>query len=101
MAHRSSVYAVTKHCPAYEVIGTPMILPNECMYQTRHSELFPTSSDFAFNTLRALQIAQHFVSDGLEVEKTRQKTYYDYCSYGLSYNEGEQVLVFFPILKKG
>ena len=38
----------------------------------------------------------------MEVEQTRQKTtYYDYRAFGPTYKEGQQVLVFFPTLKKG
>ena len=36
----------------------------------------------------------------MEVEQTRQKTYYDYRAYGPTYKEGQQVLVFFPTQKK-
>ena len=37
----------------------------------------------------------------MELEQTRQKTCYDYCAYGPTYREGQQVLAFFPTVKKG
>ena len=37
----------------------------------------------------------------MELEQTQQKTYYDYRAYGPVYHVGEQVLIFFPTVKKG
>ena len=38
MAYRSSVHAVTKYSPTYVIFGTPLKLPIDCMYETRHTE---------------------------------------------------------------
>ena len=101
LAYCSSIHAVTKHSPNYLVMGTTLRLPIDCMYETRHTELFPTPSDFIYNTKRELQKAHHLVRSHMELEQTRQKTYYDYRAYGPVYHVGEQVLIFFPTVKKG
>ena len=36
----------------------------------------------------------------MEVEQTRQKTYYNYHAYGPRYREGQHVFVFFSSVKK-
>ena len=48
-----------------------------------------------------MQRAHHLVRAEMEVEKTRQKTYYDYSSYGPTHSEGRQIVVFFLAVKKG
>ena len=101
MAYRSSIHAVTKHSPNNLVMGTPLRLPIDCMYETRHTEIFPNPSDFIYNTKRELQKAHHLMRSHMELEQTLQKTYYDYRAYGPVYHVGEQVLIFFPTVKKG
>ena len=101
MAYRSSVHSLTKYSHAYVIFGTPLKLPIDCMYETRHTESNPTPSDFIFKTRRELQRAHHQIRIHMEVEQTKQKTYYDYRAYGPTYKEGQQVLVFFPTVKKG
>ena len=59
MAYGSSVRTVTKYSPAYVIFGTPLKLPIDCMYETRHTELNLTPSDFIFKTRRELQKAHH------------------------------------------
>ena len=101
MAYRTSVHAVTKNIPAYVIFETPLKLPVDCMYKTRHTESYPTPTDVIFYTRRDLQKAHPWIRIQMEVELTRQKTYYDYHAYRSSYREGHQVLVFFPTVKKG
>ena len=77
MAYRSSVHAVTKYSPAYVIFGTPLKLPIDWLYETRHTELNPTPSDFIFKTRRELRKAHHQIRIHME-EQTRQKTLFDY-----------------------
>ena len=99
MAYRSTVHAVTTYSPFYVVIRTLLRLPIDCLYETRHTEFLLKPCDFIFNTKKELHSAQYLVRAERE-EHTRQKTYYDYRAYGLTYTEGKQVVVFSPILKK-
>ena len=99
--YRSSVHAVTKYSPAYVIFGTPLKLPIDNMYETRQTESNPTPSDLIFKTRRELHKAHHQIRIHMEVEQTRQKTYYDYRAYGPTYKEGQQVFVFFTTVKIG
>ena len=101
MAYRFWVHAVRKYSPAYVIFGTPLKLPVDCIYGTRHTESYQTPSDLTFNTRRELQKAHHWIRIQMEVEQTRLKTYCDYRANGPTYREGQQVLVFLPTLKKG
>ena len=47
-----------------------------------------------------MQRAHHLVRTEMDVEQTCQNTFYDYLSSGPTYSEGQQVLGFFPIVKK-
>ena len=101
MAYRFSALTVTKFSPSNVVLRTNLGLAIESMYKTRHAELFPTPGVFIFNTKTGILRENHLVRAEMEVEHSRQKTYYEYCAYGPTYNEGEEVRVLFPTVKKG
>ena len=100
MAYRSSVLAVTKYSLSHVVLGTPRRLPIDCINGKCHTELLLTPSSFIFDTNREMQWVHHLERAGMEVEQTHQVTPYEYLANGPTYSEGEQVLLFFPTLKK-
>ena len=61
VAYSSSVQAVTKYSPASVIFGTPLKFPVDCMYETRHTESYPTTSDFIFKSRRELQKVHHWI----------------------------------------
>ena len=86
MAYRYTVHTVTKFSPSYMVLGTPLRLPIDCMYEAPHTELFQTPSDSIFNKMRETQRAHHLRGAEMEVEQTRQKTQTEYHAYGPTYS---------------
>ena len=78
MAYRSSIHTVTKYSPNYLVFGPHLKQPIDRMYETRHSELFPTASDYVYNLRIELQKSYLLVSSEMDVEQTRPKTDCDY-----------------------
>ena len=74
MAYRSSFHSVTKYSPHIVALETPLRLPFDCKYETRHTELHPTQGDLIFNTKRQKQT----VRAEIDVEQTRRETDYDY-----------------------
>ena len=95
MAYRSSVPGLTNYSPSYVVLGRPLRLPIDCMYKTRQTELFLTSRGSLFRTKTQMQKAHQLLGSKLDLGKTRQKLFYNFCAFGPMYIEGKQVLVFF------
>ena len=73
MAYRSSVHAVTKSNFFYVVLRTPLRVPIHCMYETRHTELFPIQINFKIKTEREMQRAHHLLTAEMDVKQTPQK----------------------------
>ena len=100
MAYCSSVPALTKHSPPYDVVRTFLRPPIDCVFETPQTELFPTPSDCVFNTEREMHRAHQSVNPEKKVEQTYQKTNYIYRAYGHTCSEREQDFVFVQTEKK-
>ena len=74
---------------------TPLRPPIDCMYEPRQAELLPTPSGFIFTLKREMQRPHQSTIAVLEVDHTCQGTHYDHPDFGATYNEAEQVFVFF------
>ena len=101
MAYRSSVHCVTKHSPAYVVLGFQLSLPIDCIYSTPQTALYATTSDYVFTMKQKLQETHQLIEEYVDVQQERQKTYYHRSKYKQNYKFGEEVLVFNPTVKKG
>ena len=74
--------------------------PTHCMYEKRHTESYLTPGGSIFKTRREFYRAHHWIRIQMEVEQSRQTTYYDYCAYGPTHWEGRKFLSFAKQLKR-
>ena len=80
MAYRSSIHAVTNLNSFYVVLGTLLRLRLYCVYETLHYEYLSTPKNFIFNMKTGMQSAHHLLRAEMQVQQTRQKTFYEYCA---------------------
>ena len=102
MAYQTSILSVSKYIRAYVLLGFPLSLPIDCIYNNHRLQymqlqrtMFSQWRETTGNASNDARIYEY------RTDHERPKTYYDRSRYGPSYKSGEVVLVFNPRVKKG
>ena len=85
MAYRSSNHSVTKHSPAYVVLGFSLSVPIDNIHSTPQTAIYATPSDYVFTMKQKPQETHQLMGEDIDVKQERQKNYYDFSRYGPSY----------------
>ena len=75
------------------MLGATLRLPIDCIYLTRSTKIYPTTSDSIFST-KKLQKAHNLKRNYMKL-----KTYYNNCAYGLTYVEGKKLCMVLQLIR--
>ena len=93
MAYRSSVHESTGYTPQFLVFGQEMSLLLDCMYPKPQENHTSDIRDFVHNKQQAFQRAPELVQRKLNKKQKRRNAIYNKKVHGLTYKEGQKVLL--------
>lgn len=99
MAYRSSKHESTKYSPYFALFGREVTLPIDAMHG--RLELESDLNEFVRARLGIINETHQFIREHQKRAQHRQKDYYDKRSSEGSYEEGDQVWLWSPVVRRG
>ena len=101
MAYRSSVDESTGYTPQFLVFGQELSLPVDCMYPSPQENVTTDIHEFVYNKQQAFQRVFELVRRNLNKKQKRRNAIYNKKVHGPTYKEGQNVLLYHPIIAVG
>ena len=101
MAYRSSVHESTGFTPHYLVFGHEISLPLDLMYRPPPSTTPVDVNDWVSQKKEAFSQAYEVVLRNATSQQRRRNNLYNKRVHGPNYNEGEYVLLHYPVVSVG
>ena len=104
-AYRTTIHRVIQETPFFLLYGRDVVLPSDLIYDLPGSRTYrrdhPTKTDYKIDLLAKLKNAYESIIFKRELAVNDLKERYDSKHKNIQFNEGDQVMLFLPIRRKG